>query len=560
MKKFYPNIYKILLIVAGIVLNLLFIIPSIKWGCEANICGLWMGEWHYHDALWHIAVSRVSFESFPFVYPSASGFTLTSYNYLLGLILHMLEIVKIDSFISYFYLLPIISNLLFACAIFRYLSLTKKTVSQSIWIIFFTYFCGSFSYFLIFYNQTIADYSILKGFPVATTLQPSFVLSNIQFFISLAVFVYIFTDIVTKKLDKKMMLIHAFLITISIGLKMYTSMLTLLVVFIGAAVWFAKGQKMISCMYLLSIFGFSAFAYLGFYLPYESYINGLPFAFYPLSIPHVLTESQNLFYNKEFTLGRYYMIGLNKLSPRLVMYELISAIIFVVINLGTRILFPLYFIKSRLNLENVILLAVSLTGFIIPIFYIQKSGGWYNSIQFAYLSIYTTGILSALLLDRMINAKKKALKITAILFAIVIIVLSLPNTIFTLNFLVKDKILISQSELDALSFLASQQNGIVLSLPDGKNSSYVPALSRKISYLIDDEQAALLNLPTSDRRERIDKRDCSILSEIDYIYLNNEHGQEFSRCGQVKKQFRLTYKIGGVVIFSRLQSGIQTHE
>ena len=276
----------LLITAVGMLINLLYIIPSIKWGCEGSLCGLWIGEWHYHDALWHIAVSRVSFGSFPFIYPSASGYLLTSYNYLLGLILHLLELVRIDAFISYFYILPVVSNIIFFHALYRYTRLTDKTKRQSVWIFFFSYLAGSFSYFLILYNRDFASYSILKGFPVATTLQPGFVLSNIQFFISLSLFFYILTDVILGKISKKIVLIHTLLLFFSIGFKMYSSILTLYIITVGYMYWGYTKRNPKYVAYLLFLFTVSAIAYFIFYLPINSYVKGSPFALSPFAIPY----------------------------------------------------------------------------------------------------------------------------------------------------------------------------------------------------------------------------------------------------------------------------------
>lgn len=152
---------------------------------------------------------------------------------------------------SYFYILPVIANVFFIFTFNRYLTLTKKSHSQSVWILFYTYLVGSFSYLLIFYGYDFQSYSILKGFPVATTLQPSFVLSNIQFFISLSIF--FFTDIVLGRISKKIVLLHAFLLVLSIGFKMYTSLLTILIVSVGYIYWSYKKKKIEYIFYLFAL-------------------------------------------------------------------------------------------------------------------------------------------------------------------------------------------------------------------------------------------------------------------------------------------------------------------
>ena len=136
---------------------------------------------------------------------------------------------------------------------------------------------------------------------------------------------------------------------------------------------------------------------------------------------------------------------------------------------------------------------ITCIGFGTALFTIQRSGDWFNSIQFAYLSVYAIGILAGLVLARL--AQKKSI---VTLFLIIIVVgVTVPNSIFTLRFLTKEKILISDTELQALSFLKNQQKGVVLSFPDSKNSSYVPVFSKHVGYLIGHATARLLNLPIS---------------------------------------------------------------
>lgn len=541
----WHKILAFLMVSVGIGINLMFISLSIKWGCEAGTCGLWIGEWHYHDALWHIAVSRISFTSFPLVFPSAAGFQLSSYNYLLGLILHLFELARINAFIAYFYILPIVANVLFLHALTRYMRKTAKTPIERLWILFFSYLASSFSYLLIFYRGDLESYSVLKGFPVVTTLQPSIVLSNIQFYLSLSLFLYILTDVVEGRSSRKIILVQSLLLVLCIGLKIYTGILTILVLAMGYLYWTFQ-KKSLRYIYHLGFLGIASIcSYLVFYLPWSSYVKGVPFAFFPLSIPHTLTESPNLFYSEKFTLGRYYMIGLGRWSPRLIAYETFSIILFVFINLGTRSIFVLSFFKDRFNLERALLLAATTIGLVIPIFFIQDSGGWYNSIQFAYISVYTSGILAATFMTRVSMMNNKGVAVAISLF---IVVASVPNTLITLKFLTKEKILISSGQLKALEYLRSVAPGVTLSLPDSKSSSYVPVFTGKLPFLVDEEQSDLLKLPIKDRKLAIDTRECGILDKIDYLYLNNEKGREFLECTQIK-DFKKVYDTEGILIY-----------
>ncbi|MEI7652890.1 MAG: hypothetical protein WCJ70_01240 [bacterium] len=545
----WQKVLAIAMVSAGICTNLMFISLSIKWGCEMGKCGLWIGEWHYHDALWHIAVSRISFTSFPFLFPSAVGFELTSYNYLLGLILHAFELAKISAFVAYFYILPVVANVLFLHALVRYMRKTEKTPHQVLWILFFSYLASSFSYFLIFYNGDFQSFSVLKGFPVVMTLQPSIVLSNIQFYLSLSFFIYIFTDVIVGVSSRRTVLIHTLLLVLCIGLKIYTGIMTIMILTLGYSYWTYK-KRSLRYVYHLGILAVaSVCSYYIFYLPGSSYTKGIPFALYPLSIPHALTESPSLFYHQQFTLGRYYMVGLGKWSPRLLAYESLSAVLFVLLNMGTRIMFVFDYLLHKMSLERALLTVITITGTMFPIFFIQDSGGWYNSIQFMYVSIYTAGLLAA---DTMTLISKSGRFIYAISI-VIIVALSVPNTLLTYQFLTKEKQLINDQQLKALAVLKNESLGVILSLPDGKNSSYVSALTSKQSYLSDDEQGALLKLPLTARRVRIDVRDCKILLEVNYLYLNNENGREFLKCQEIDK-FQNIYDFDGIVIYKNLSS------
>ena len=544
----WQKVLAFVIVTAGICTNLMFISLSIKWGCEMSKCGLWIGEWHYHDALWHIAVSRISFGSFPFVFPAAFGYELTSYNYLLGLILHVFELAGISAFATYFYILPVVANVLFLHALVRYMRKTEKTPHQILWILFFSYLASSFSYFLILYTGDFQFFSVLKGFPVVTTLQPSIVMSNIQFYLSLSLFLYIVTNVIKGITSRKTIAIQFILLVMCIGLKIYTGLLTIFVLTVGYLYWAYKQRSLRHLMHLGILAVGAICSYYLFYLPSNSYVKGIPFVLYPLSIPHTLTESHNLFYHEGFTLGRYYMYGLGRLSPRLILYEMVSALLFVVFNLGTRLVFLLTFLLGKYTLEKVLLLSVTCIGLLIPIFYIQDSGGWYNSIQFAYVSIYTSGILAAMVMAQVSSMR---MKIFAVLISLPIVFLSLPNTLLTFRFLTKDKILINDAQLRALSFLKSQPPGITLSMPDEKGSSYVPVFTEKVSYLVDDEQGDLLKLPLTERKKARDRRDCKVLSSIQYLYLNSIVGSEFLACPGIYS-FEKIYDADGILIYAKL--------
>jgi hypothetical protein len=205
---------------------------------------------------------------------------------------------------------------------------------------------------------------------------------------------------------------------------------------------------------------------------------------------------------------------------------------------------------KRYKLENILLLIFGTLGLLIPVFFIQNSGGWYNTIQFAYIGVYFIGILAGIYVAKMWRSYYIVLKLIVILT----VLLTLPNNIFMFKLLAMNKLVIPIEEIRALDFLRAQPRGVVLSIPDYKNSSYVPALSGQIGYMIDYEQARLINLPEIEIDKRIDdveNRKCSVLEKVDYLYLNSSKGEEYSLCPLFRSKFKQIYKNGAISISMR---------
>ena len=81
----YPPILIITLI--GFFFHMLIIVPSGSYYCFGGKCGFYFWGAHGHDSIWHLAISQVSFKTFPFVAPNFAGALLYGYNFLLDFFL-----------------------------------------------------------------------------------------------------------------------------------------------------------------------------------------------------------------------------------------------------------------------------------------------------------------------------------------------------------------------------------------------------------------------------------------------------------------------------------------
>ena len=232
----------------------------------------------------------------------------------------------------------------------------------------------------------------------------------------------------------------------------------------------------------------------------------------------------------------------------------VAFIIFIIGNLGTRIIGFVGFIKwlRKIDwLKNFMLSSISI-GIIIPILFLQKGTPW-NTIQFAYYSVFFSAILAGYFVNMIQkNIKLKHLKC---IYVLLVVGFTIPTTFATLKHYVS-KIphsKISNNELSALVFLENKPSGTVLSLQlfgeESLNSldkhvpipiylyestAYVSAFSKKQGYFEDEVNLNILGYSWPERKEKIVKflKDSNSISgreflrneNIDYIYLIKRMG------------------------------------
>lgn len=136
----------IVLILIYSFLSLSFIIGNGDYRCTQLGCGLFIGGWHLHDAMWHLALTKVSFNTFPFIHPEMAGSYLTGYNYFLDIIIYGLTKIGLPSLFVFFKLLPVIF-IPFYSYLLILIGLKFNQSIKYIWsLLFFMFFGSSFTY------------------------------------------------------------------------------------------------------------------------------------------------------------------------------------------------------------------------------------------------------------------------------------------------------------------------------------------------------------------------------------------------------------------------------
>jgi hypothetical protein len=324
------------------------------------------------------------------------------------------------------------------------------------------------------------------------------------------------------------------------GLKFYTGVLALV---IWVASLFLVQRRMHRFSVISEILGVGVgvwSAYLLFYKSVQS--SGFPLHFKPFATVNPIVEDPQLFYNG-FLANRLY------LSHDWTWYllEFGVVLIFLTLNFGTRILawiglaLPEKSNPVTTKLRHLISVG-GIVGTLLTIFFVQR-GVWWNTVQFMYVSFFLFGILAAEGADRLMAQRTwwHTLLIALTIF------FTLPTNLDILTTFGRfpGTSFIPDDEMAALTFLRSQPRGTVFTplftrdpavqssiLRTQYDTAYIPAYSGKPTYLSDLVQLDLTGVDFSERRRMSARYDCTILTEVAYLYetIDHRYAQAFTSC------------------------------
>ena len=521
-----------LIILPALIYHMIIIMPSGSYYCRDGACGIYFWGAHNHDAIWHLAVASFSFSSFPFQMPIFSGAELSGYNMLLDIVLYIFSLFGIPPIISYFKLLPLVWFILFAGVAVVFARKIKDSALFVGAFLFFLFFGGSFAYFLtLFHNGTIwgsGDLLAIQGAHMTINLQFSFsipILFGILFLLS-------------KKLNSTTdSIVLGVLVALNFGLKFYGGVLSLFFAVIYLAQWYFRKKNIYQVLIQSIIVVLPAtFSILFFYNPFSALSSGSVFILSPFAIVHSIIEDPSLFYLKDQVLARYSLQSVGW-SPRLFLIEFTTMFLFILLNLGTRFVGLIYFIlqlvRKKISRLEWYIIGGIIFSTVLAVAFIQK-GVWWNTVQFFYYAIVLSNIFAAKAVYEILKRKNLFLTIVGI----TILIFTLPTSIDLLRiFTSRHALYIEKGELQALSFLKDQEQGIVFhsfdknlnsnySFYSYEDTSYIPAFTGKQSYLANFVQLKLTGIDYENRLNRINKLDCSIFNEVDYVYYVNAMKKE----------------------------------
>ena len=491
-----------------------------------------MGFWgpNGHDGIWHLALANQTLRGFPPPQPTFAGYFLTNYHYFYDLFLALInKITLIPIPFLYFQIFPLL--LAFSLGYLSFLVgwRWRKDFWIGFWLAFFNFFAGSFGYLVTLWRQgQLGGESFFWSMQsISTQLNPPFALSLVLILVGLYLLLRI------KKWHFWQILMVAFVWGILIDVKAYAGIVGLAGLGVFSILRWFKKQPIYLVIFLLStVIAASLFLLIN---PNAGSI----FVFQPFWFIHSMIESPDRLYLPKIALARYFLISYG-FGFRLLMIEVLSLLIFLLGNLGTRIV-GLYDLARRFKkLDEVdgFLITGGITGLVIPLFFIQKGTAW-NTIQFFYYFLFFANFYAAAALSYWFRSKKTF----NFLIACIVVILTVPTTLSTLRdyFGWPPPAAIPKAELEGLSFLRNQKPGIVLTYPyfeqEKKNlptpvslriyqtTAYVSALSSKQTFLEDEMNLDIMGVKWRPRRD---------LEEQFFTTRNEEWARNFLKENNIK--------------------------
>jgi hypothetical protein len=503
-----------------------------------------------HDGIWHLALINQVLVSFPPPHPTFAGSLLENYHYFYDIMLAIVnKITSIPSINLYFQIFPALTALGLGILSFVVGYLWKKSFWVGFWLAFLNYFAGSFGFLVTFIRS-----GEIGGESLFYSMQSISTLINPPFAFSLIV---ILTGMVLLMVYDKNNIVHwvgiSLLFGILINIKIYAGIVILSGLFVFSLIKTIRKDNS-----FIKIFITSFIISLGLYLVTNKSSGNL-LSLEPLWFVHSMIESTDRLYLPNWALERYNLMAYGW-PAKLIFIEVVSVIIFLVGNLGTRVIGLWSILKSlktkSLDGFDLMLFTMMFISAAIPLMFVQKGTAW-NTIQFFYYFLFFMNFYAAVTLSAWLESKKSTLfKISIIIF---FLVMTVPTTYSTIKdyFGYPPPAALPLNEMKALDYLKNLPGKTVLTYPYDPylenrdilktpiplylyvTSGYVSAFSGKQTYLEDEMNLGNSGYPVDQRKENIYKlffkasspeeaKNFLFASKIDYLYLVGKQDINFA--------------------------------
>lgn len=485
---------------------ILILFASVLWSSTMFRSGLGKsygyGFWgpNGHDGLWHIALAN-KLSNLDFINPVFAGQNIKNYHIGFDLILGFIhKITGINLTTIYFQILPIVFAALIGFLVYKFVFLWRKSANEAFWATFFVYFSSSFGFIItLLRNGEINGESMFwSQQSFSTLINPPYALSLILILVGLIA------------LYQKKVLLSMLLFGVLIQIKAYAAILVLGSLFIIGLYSFYTQR---TTLYLRVFLGSMLMNLILFFSVKSDGLSAFswqPFWF----LETMMSYSDRLDWPRYYSAMTNYRAG--EIWLKAILAYLIAFLIFVIGNMGLRVLGFYYYVKivlGKIKIDWVVVFITTILGIsvMIPLFFVQKGTPW-NTIQFFYYYLFFFSILAGIV----------AAWHNKVLIIVYLSLAFLGGWATLKHYWPKmPQSMISTLEMDALEYLHNMPEGIVLTYPYDEikakeainnpprplylyeSTAYVSAFSQKTVFLEDEVNLNITGYDWRKRREEV---------------------------------------------------------
>ena len=526
---------------------ILILLGSTLWSLTMVKSG-WLYDFGYgywgpngHDGVWHIAVTN-SLARGSWNMPIFSGEALQNYHIGFDLILsliHKLTFIPVNNL--YFQLVPPLIALGVGLSAYKLVLLMTKSKASALGAIFFVYFGGSLGWIVSFLrNQTFYGESMFwSQQSISTLINPPFALSLVVMFLGL---IFLYQGVETKSA----MRLRASTIFLGslIFIKVYVGLLIIGALFIAGLFKMVKREGISLMKVWAGVVILSLILFLPLNLNSTSGVEFKPFWF----LETMMAISDRVGWERYYSAMVNYKLAGNYVL--LIIAYLVAFVVFIIGNFSLRLVGLIemfnWLRKPRsINYMQLMVVSMIVAGIVMPMFFVQSGTPW-NTIQFMYYSLMLMGLISGVTVGKYLEKSSNSMFHSngfKILFVILIVLLTIPTSIATLNYHYlpsRPPAMLSDDEIAALEFLSNQDEGAVLTYPYDlelarlasdnpprplylyESTSYVAAYSNHDVYLEDEVNLNITGYDWPERRKEVEEFLTTGDEELARAFLDNE--------------------------------------
>lgn len=431
--------------------NIVIFIGVIAWSLTMVKSG-WLYSYGYgfwgangYDGIWHISLIN-NLSKFNFQNPVFSGERIKNYHIGFDLLIGILNrATHIPVNYLYFQILPLIFSLLIGLLTYKFVFDWTQSKKGALLATIFTYFGGSMAWILGRGESTFWSQQA-----ISTLINPSYALSLIFILLGL---------IYARKKNYLSILFFSLLIFV----KVYAGLLILGGLFFASIYSYFKNRSLYYTKVFITTFIFSILLYLPFNSLGLGLIKWEPFWF----LESMFAAGDRFIWPKMAEAMLSYKN--QSVIIKFVLAYGFALLLFTLGNFWTRLIFLRDALK-KMDAIKIIMLFSIIAGFMIPLFFVQSGTPW-NTIQFIYYSLFFSGILTGITLNKVNNY-----------LCLFIVLITIPTTFISLKGIYVTNTppaIISKDEIVALNFLKNQpEDGVVLTYPYDLAYSPIPLPNR----------------------------------------------------------------------------------